>query len=88
MRSTPASEQETRELVLAWVRRKSRTGAPEGITVGTPLFEERHLTSLHVPELLLLLEQLRGAPIDAARLRAGDFRDVGTIVDRFCGGRG
>jgi hypothetical protein len=75
---------EPRDAVRAWVRTKARD--PEGIEDTTPLFEERHLMSLHVPELLLLLERLRGAPIDPTGLRPGDFHDIDTIVGRFCGG--
>jgi hypothetical protein len=57
------------------------------ITDRTALFEQRHLRSVHLPELLLLLERLRGAPIDVESLSAGDFRDIDTIVTRFSGRR-
>src|ERR1700727_2756669 len=62
-------------------------GAPDdgALTDSTPLFEERRLRSLHLPELLLLLERLRGEPIDVDDLRPGDFRDIDTLVSRFCG---
>ena len=50
----------------------------------TALFEDGYVKSLHVPELLLLLEELRdGQPIDVRRLQPGDFRDIDTLVDRF-----
>jgi hypothetical protein len=38
---------------------------------------------VNLPELLLLLEQLRGAPIDVEDLDPGDFRDIDTLVRRF-----
>jgi len=38
---------------------------------------------VHLPELLLLLERLRGEPIDVEDLRPGDFRDIDTLVLRF-----
>src|ERR1700722_8530144 len=62
-------------------------GAPDdgALTDSTPLFEERRLRSLHLPELLLLLERLRGEPIDVGEPRPGDFRDIDTLVSRFCG---
>ncbi len=78
------SEPQASEAVRAWVRSKARSPAPELIRDTTPLFEERYLTSLHVPDLLLLLERLRGEPIDATKLRPGDFHDIATIVRRFC----
>lgn len=81
------SEQEARDQLRSWVMRKAKSQAPEQIDDATPLFADRHLTSLHVPELLLLLERLRGEPIDPEGLRPGDFRDIDTIVRRFCAPR-
>lgn len=78
------SEQEAREAIRAWAISRAKSQAPEQIDETTPLFAERHLTSLHVPELLLLLERLRGEPIDPQGLGPGDFRDIATIVRRFC----
>jgi len=63
-----------------WVHAKA--GDP-GITDRTPLFAERHLRSVQLPELLLLLERLRGARIDVERLEPGDFHSIATIADRF-----
>jgi hypothetical protein len=80
MRSEHGSDHEFRTALRAWVRAK--TGA-DGLTDLTPLFEGRRLRSVHVPELLLLLERLRGAPIDVEGLRPGDFRDIDTLVRRF-----
>jgi hypothetical protein len=77
------SDQETRDRLRAWVRTKTADPGGDGFTDRTPLFEERHLRSVHLPELLLLLERLRGAPIDVENLRPGDFRDIDTMVLRF-----
>lgn len=74
------SDQELRTALRAFVR--DRAGTVD-ITDRTPLFELRYLRSLHVPELLLLLERLRGAAIDVDDLRPGDFRDIETLVRRF-----
>lgn len=49
----------------------------------TPLFTLRILRSVHLPELIILLERLRGAPIDVERLAQGDFESIDTIVRRF-----
>lgn len=78
----PAPRDPVAEL-RAWVAGKARDLPPEGLTDDLPLLEGRHLTSLHVPELILLLERLRGRAIDVHRLRPGDFRDVATLADRF-----
>ena len=78
------SEAQVRETLRSWVLEK---GTPDqgALTDTTPLFEERRLRSLHLPELLLLLERLRGGPIDVDDLQSGDFRDIDTLVSRFCG---
>lgn len=69
----------------AWVAGKARDLPPGGLTDDLPLLAGRHLTSLHIPELLLLLERLRGSTIDADRLGPGDFHDIRTIAARFLG---
>jgi hypothetical protein len=66
-----------------WVRGKARDLPPEGLTDDTPLLEGRHLTSLHIPELLLLVERLRQEPVDIDRLQPGDFHSIATIAARF-----
>jgi hypothetical protein len=68
-----------------WVTGKARDLPPGGLTDDLPLLAGRHLTSLHIPELLLLLERLRGSAIDVDRLQPGDFRDIATIAVRFLG---
>jgi hypothetical protein len=77
------SEQEVRAALRAWVRRKAGDLA---VTDATPLFEQRILRSVHVPELLLLLERLRGAPIDVERLRPGALHSIEVMLDRFADG--
>jgi hypothetical protein len=60
---------------------RGRPTAP--IADDTPLVESGLLTSLMVADLLLLLEELRGCPLDPAALSPGAFRDIDTIVSRF-----
>jgi hypothetical protein len=67
----------------AWIAQRAGGLPPEGLTDDLPLLEGRHLTSLHIPELILLLERLSGAAIDVQRLQPGDFRDVATIARQF-----
>ncbi|SOJ56364.1 hypothetical protein MSIMFB_03841 [Mycobacterium simulans] len=77
------SEPEIREALRRWVLTRATGLEPVKLTDQTPLFEERHVRSVHLPELLLLLERLRGAPIDVEDLRPGDFRDIDTLIRRF-----
>jgi hypothetical protein len=71
------------DALRAWVASKAKDLPEQGLTDDLPLLEGRHLTSLHIPELILLLERLRGEAIDIDRLGAGDFRDIQTIAARF-----
>jgi hypothetical protein len=83
----PAEAERLRAL-REWVAGKARDLPPGGLTDDLPLLEGRHLTSLHIPELILLLERLRRAPIDVERLQAGDFHSIRTIADRFLAAAG
>lgn len=65
--------------IKGWIATKA--GFPVSDT--TPIFEQRALRSVHVPELILLMEALRGRPIDVEELRPADFRDVDTLTRRF-----
>ena len=49
----------------------------------TPLLESRVISSFDLLELILHLEQARGAPITREHLRPGSFRDVSTIARVF-----
>ncbi|MGH8791328.1 MAG: hypothetical protein ACRDXX_01605 [Stackebrandtia sp.] len=66
-----------------WIAAKANGLPPQGLTDDLPLLEGRYLTSLHIPELILLLERLRGEAIDVERLQPGDFHDVDAIAARF-----
>lgn len=70
-----------------WVLRNAMDMTEDRLTETTPLLEGRILTSLHIPELLLLLERLRRAPIDLSALQPGDLKDLATIYARFLGER-
>jgi hypothetical protein len=73
------SEGEFRAELQTWVRGKANVQ----VTDQTKIFAERVLRSVHVPELLLLMERLRGEPIDLEELRPADLRDIDTLVARF-----
>lgn len=67
----------------AWILTKATTLDEQTLTDQTPLFAERYLRSVHLPELILLLERLTGRPIDVEDLNIGDFRDVETMLGKF-----
>lgn len=77
------SSDATRVALREWILGKATTLDAQSLTDQTPLFSERHLRSVHLPELILLLERLSGRPIDVENLSAGDFRDVETMLGKF-----
>jgi hypothetical protein len=85
IRQAQIRQAQIRKALRAWVLSKAKDLDESSLSDTTPLFEERRLRSLHLPELLLLLERLRGQMIDVDDLRPGDFRDIDTLVTRFCG---
>jgi hypothetical protein len=66
-----------------WVASRARDLPPGGLTDDLPLLAGRHLTSLHIPELILVLERLRGEAVDVDALQPGDFQDIRSISARF-----
>ena len=74
---------DARDVLRAWIAERVRGLEPAELRDDTALFENRYLTSPHVPELILLLERLRGDFIDIESLQPGDFRDIDTIAARF-----
>ncbi len=56
---------------------------PTALTDETPLLGDRLVTSLHLVDMLLLLESLRCAPVDVRRMGPGSFRSIDTIVEAF-----
>lgn len=80
---TFSSEDEARRALRSWVRDRSPAPALEGFDDQTPLIASRLITSLQITDLLLFIEELRGAPLDPASLRPGVFRDIDTIYARF-----
>jgi hypothetical protein len=75
-----------RATLRAWITERSDNVPDGGIADDTALFDARVLTSLHIPELLMLLEELSERPIDIEALQPGDFHDIDTIVRRFIDG--
>ena len=72
-----------REALREWIVATSGRIGREALRDDTPILEQRILTSLHVLELVLFLEQATGRPIDVRRLQPGVFRDVDTICRTF-----
>jgi acyl carrier protein len=52
-----------------------------GLPEGTRLFEDLHLDSTAVLELLMALEDMIGIEVDPETLDMADFKTIGTLAD-------
>lgn len=77
---------EFREALRAWVAARHEGIEPSAIADHTPLVEHGYLRSLDLPELLLLLEEMAGRPLDPSRIEAGSFSDLDRICTTFLAG--
>lgn len=66
-----------------WILAKNRDSDPRELSDQTPLLAAGWLRSIHLPELILMLERWRGEPVDVSDLGPGDFQDIETIASRF-----
>jgi hypothetical protein len=72
-----------KERLRAWIlEHGNRVDAAE-LCDDTPLLERRILTSLQLADLLLFLEELRGAPVELEGLTGAAFRDLAAMVEAF-----
>ncbi|GAB1640685.1 hypothetical protein [Krasilnikovia sp. MM14-A1259] len=78
-----ASMTDIRAALREWVVARNPGLDPETLTEHTPLISSRLVTSLHIVELLLFIEELRAAPVDPRSLAPGAFADIGTIAQAF-----
>ena len=77
---------EVRAALRDWIARTAGV-EPAAIADDTPIFGGGLLKSLHLMDLILLIEDLRGVPVDPDKLRPGGFRDLKTICAGFFGAR-
>jgi aryl carrier-like protein len=77
---------QARANLRAWILAKNDEVDPRELSDQSPLLAAGWLRSIHLPELILMLERWRGEPVDVTDLGPGDFRDVETIVSGFVTG--
>ena len=83
-----SEEARVRKAIRSWVLCTSGRIAPAALGDDTPIFSKAVLESVHVMDLILLIEELSGRPIDVEKLRVGVFRTVDAIVANFFHGDG
>jgi acyl carrier protein len=79
------TESEVRTALRAWVVKTNGKVTATDVADDTPILERRIVKSLDIMDLILFLEELRGAPIDVEKLRPGVFRDIDAIWKNFFG---
>lgn len=81
---TAATDAKTR--LRTWILENGRPIDGVELTDETPLLEKRILSSLQIADLLLFLEELRGAPVELEGLTGSSFRDLGSMSRAFLAG--
>lgn len=82
----PRTDVDPRAALRDWVVGKADGAELSGGDLDSvALFHSRVLTSLHLPELILLIERLRGAPVEVESLVADHVASIDAIVERFFG---
>jgi hypothetical protein len=74
---------EVRATLRDWIASRAQDADATPALDGVRLFEQRVLTSLHLPELILLIERLRREPVDVTTLTAADVASIDAIVARW-----
>lgn len=67
----------------AWILENTDKITDADLRDDTPLLERRILTSLQLADLLLVLEELRGTPVDLERVTGASFKDLASLVRAF-----
>ncbi len=79
------TESEVRTALRAWVVKTNGKVTATDVADDTPILERRIVKSLDIMDLILFLEELRGAPIDVEKLQPGVFRNIDAIWKNFFG---
>ena len=72
-----------RERLRAWILRRSQSKAKTELKDDTPILESGLLSSLDVVELILFIENLKGAEVDVDDIEPEVLTNVNTIYDGF-----
>lgn len=78
-----SNREEIRAQLREWVITTSGKIKPEELRDDTPLIEQRVISSLHITDLILFLESLRGSPVDLSLISGASFRDINAVCDTF-----
>jgi len=74
---------DARAELRSWVASRADGIEPDPALDRVALFDQRVLSSLHLPELILLIERLRNEPVDVTTMAAPDVASIDAIVATF-----
>ena len=82
------SEQELRikNLIREWIARKNGKVSAAALRDDPPILEQRIISSLHVMELVVYLEQLRKRPLELQDLQPSAFQTIDSLYANFFAG--
>jgi acyl carrier protein len=76
-------ESEIREALRSWILAHARGGAGQELRDDTPILDAGFLSSLDVVELVLFIENLRGAEVDVDAIEPEALTSLDTLVQTF-----
>jgi hypothetical protein len=82
---TSITREKARADLRAWVVATSGKIQDGELKDDTALLEQRIISSLHVADLILFIEELREAPIDIALMNGKTLRSIDAICTTFLG---
>lgn len=77
------TEQEIKESLRTWIAKKNPKIKKEDLTDETLLMESRIISSLHIMELILEIEKLKGSKFNIKNIKPGVFQSVNSIYMAF-----
>jgi acyl carrier protein len=77
------TEQEIKESLKAWILKKNPKLQSEDLNDETRLMESRIISSLHIMELILEIEKLKGSKFNIKSMKPGVFQSVNSIYQAF-----
>jgi acyl carrier protein len=80
-----SNEQEIKETLRQWVLKKSKKVTEAELSFETHLLESRILSSLHVMELILEVERIKGSKFNLKNIKPGVFNSIDSIYSSFFG---
>ena len=66
-----------------WIATTNGSIQPDQLTDDLAILEQRIIKSVHVMDLILLLEHLRGKPVAVDQIQPGAFASVSAIMAAF-----